>query len=43
MVYISKTVDSNSRNFQINTTLGCIMGSRKNTLIKPIQKAMEKH
>ena len=39
MVYITKIGGRNPRSFQINTTLGCVMGSRKNTLIKPIPEA----
>ena len=37
-ILINKT-GSNPRNFQIDTTLGCVMGSRKNTLIKDIPGA----
>ena len=36
MVSINRMGGSNPRSFRIDTTLGCIMGSRKNTLIKQI-------
>ena len=38
LVVINKT-GGNSRRFEIRTTLGCVMGSRKNTLIKNIPEA----
>ena len=36
MVIINKMGGTNPRTFEIRTTLGCVMGSRKNTLIKNI-------
>ena len=39
LVVINKSGGTNPRSFQIRTTLGCIMGSRKNTLIKNIPDA----
>ena len=36
MIVIKKTGGSSPRNFEIRTTLGCVMGSRKTTLIKNI-------
>ena len=36
MVIINKMGGTNPRTFEIITTLGCVMGSRKNTLIKNI-------
>ena len=37
LVIINKMGGINPRSFEIRTTLGCVMGSRKNTLIKNIQ------
>ena len=39
LVVVNKIGGTNPRNFQIKTTLGCVMGSRKNTLIKNIPEA----
>jgi len=39
IVSINKLGGMTPRGFQINTTLGCIMGSRKNTLIRNIPEA----
>ena len=39
MVVINKTGGTNPRRFEIRTTLGCVMGSRKNTLVKNIPEA----
>ena len=36
MVIVNKIGGTNPRTFEIRTTLGCVMGSRKNTLIKNI-------
>ena len=36
LVIINKMGGTNPRSFEIRTTLGCVMGSRKNTLIKNI-------
>ena len=39
LVVINKIGGTNPRSFEIRTTLGCVMGSRKNTLIKNIPEA----
>ena len=39
LLIINKSGGTNPRRFEIKTTLGCIMGSRKNTLIKNIPEA----
>ena len=39
LVIINKVGGTNPRRFEIRTTLGCVMGSRKNTLIKNIPEA----
>ena len=39
VVMVNKIGGTKPRSFQINTTLGCVMGSRKNTLIKKIPEA----
>ena len=39
LVIINKMGGTNSRNFEMRTTLGCIMGSRKNTFVRNIPEA----
>jgi hypothetical protein len=39
LVSVNKIGGMNPRSFRIDTTLGCIMGSRRNTLVKPIPEA----
>ena len=39
IVSVNKIGGTNPRSYRIDTTLGCIMGSRRNTLIKPIPEA----
>jgi hypothetical protein len=39
LVSVNKMGGTNPRSFRIDTTLGCIMGSRRNTLVKPIPEA----